>query len=203
MKKVILVLIGLCIFTGFFATYSDAQTRTVRRYGQFWTISPMGGFMLPLGTFADNYKASGRVGLDIAYTVNKETAIYANFGYNFLSNKDPNGPSSSYISYTVGPRYHFRNPKLSSSFFLEAGVGGYTFNSDAYTITDPSGAPPSQIAASSDTKLGVNAGLGADVNLGKSIDLLVKGKYHTIFREGGTSSFMSVDAGLAFKVFGN
>lgn len=202
MKKVLLVILGLFIFTGFFASDSNAQTRTVVRYGQFWTISPMGGFMLPLGEFADQYKASGRIGLDIGYTVNKETALYANFGYNFLSTKDPNGPSTSYISYTVGPRYHFRNPKLSSSFFLEAGVGGYTFNSDAYTITDPSGTSTSNIDASSDTKLGVNAGIGADVNLGKTIDLLVKGKYHTIFREGGTSSFFSVDAGLAFKVFG-
>lgn len=203
MKKIYLLIFTL-LLTVAVSDPANAQykNRTSATGFGYWSISPFGGFNLPIGTFADNYKASGVAGLDIDYRVNRETAIFVSFAYNFLRTKDPAGPKSSYISYVIGPRYHFTHPQLKSSFFLEGAVGGYTFNSDAYTINDPI-APGGtrQIDKVSDTRVGVNVGIGADLNLSPKFDIFVRSKYHSIFRTGGTSSFIGTDAGFRFKIY--
>jgi opacity protein-like surface antigen len=201
MKKYLTISLIL-VFTFLLIDTSQSQVRTTTRVKtplSYWSISPFGGFNLPIGTFADNYKASGVAGLDIDYRVNHETSIFLSFAYNFLRTKDPDGPKSSYISYTVGPRYHFTHPRLNSSIFLEGGVGGYTFNSDAYTINDPT-VGPIPVEKVSDTRVGVNAGIGAELNLSPRLDIFVRSKYHSIFRTGGTSSFIGTDGGFKIRL---
>jgi hypothetical protein len=192
MKKLILIIVGI------FFTVSLLEAQTMNRYRTgFWDVSPSGGFITPVGIFADIYKPSGRAGIDLAYRVNKEVGLYGNFTYNALRTKDPNGPKSSYLEATVGPRYYFMHPKLKSSLFLEGGVGAYIFNQETHSINSPDGV--TEIPGTSDTRPGVNAGIGGTLNVSDNIDIFVRSKYATIFRTGGTSSFIATDGGLTIR----
>lgn len=133
--------------------------------------------------------------MDIGYRINKEVGVYAKFGYYFFSSKTDGVPSGKYLEVTAGPRYFFTDPKLSSMIFGEAGGGIYNFRQDSFT---PVGG--TIIDEISDTKPGVNAGLGANLALSKTVDILLKTKYHVIFTSGGSSSFISVVTGIDFKL---
>jgi hypothetical protein len=200
MKKLLSITAAL-IITLLLSYSADAQTRTTTTVKKtsypYLDISPNAGFIMPLGVFADQYKASPRAGLDLTYRVNKEVGIYSTFSYNSLQNKQENLPSSSYIEATVGPRYYFNHPRLSSKFFIEGGLGAYIFNSPAYSVT--TNEVTQNVAASTDTRMGVNTGIGGIVNLSQTVDIFVRSKYNMLFREGGTSSFIATDGGVTVR----
>lgn len=172
---------------------AQSQTKIKSPYPVF-SVSPVGGVSFPVGKFSDNFKTGPSFGLDLSYRVNKEVGFYAKFGYNIFSNKLTERPDGNYMEYTVGPRYFFTSKNLKSSMFVEAGVGGYTFTQDAYTINII------EIPKASDTKFGINAGAGATLNLGRTVDLIVKLKYHNILTEGGSTSFISPLLGIDIRL---
>lgn len=193
-------ILAIIIMSFTFTSVVDAQpkkttTRPKKLAAPYWTLSPVGGVMFPVGSLGDNFKAGGNVGLDIGYRVNREVGFFAKFGYYFFSSKTDGVPSGKYIEVTAGPRYFFTDPKLSSTLFGEVGGGIYNFRQDEFT---PNVGPI--IPEISDTKAGVNAGLGANLALSQTIDIIIKPKYHVIFTEGGSTSFITVVAGLEFKL---
>lgn len=163
-------------------------------------LTPSGGLIFPVGSFSENFEISANTGADITYRINREVGIYGNITYNMLSSKTTEGPSASYLSYTVGPRYYFTNPKLKSTLFLEGGIGGYTFTQDAYSETIEG--ILTQFPEKGDTRLGVNAGIGGDVFLNDNLSIMLKAKYHTILGSGDdntTRSYIGTDAGLNIR----
>ena len=185
--------------TSSFSKETNESVSKTKSYG-YWELTPSAGVIFPVGKFSENFDISGRTGLDLGYRINKEVAIYGNVTYNLLSSKAQSGPNASYLSYTVGPRYYFTNPKLKSTLFVEAGVGGYTFTQDAYqqTIEGVTTNFPEQ----GDTRVGFNAGVGGDVYLSDHLSLMMKAKYNTILGSGDdntTRSFLGVDGGLNIR----
>ena len=179
--------------------FSKEEVSKKSSYG-YWEITPSGGLIFPVGDFSNNFEISANTGADITYRVNREVGIYGNITYNMLSSKTTDGPSASYLSYTVGPRYYFTNPKLKSTLFMEAGVGGYTFTQNAYqqTIEGITTNFPEQ----GDTRVGFNAGVGGDVFLNDNLSIMLKAKYHTILGSGDdntTRSYIGTDAGLNIR----
>ena len=169
-----------------------------KSYG-YWEIAPMGGVIFPVGKFSENFDISGRAGLDIGYKINKEVGIYGNVTYNFLSSKIQEGPTASYLSYTIGPRYYFTNPKLKSAIFLEAGLGGFTFTQDAYSTTVQG--ITTSFPEEGETRFGVNAGIGGDIYVSDVVSLILKAKYNIILSGGDQArSFISADAGVGFRL---
>lgn len=160
----------------------------------YWGITPLGGAIFPIGIFGDNFKAGGTVGLDIGYRLNKEVGFYVKGGYYFLNSKITTAPIGHYIEYIVGPRYYFTKASIKSSLFAEVGVGGYTFTQNSYV--NP--LDTTQFAQISDTRPGVNAGLGASVALGKNVNLMFKTKYHVLFTPNGSTSFVTALGGIEF-----
>jgi hypothetical protein len=201
MKKLFSLTAALLLIT--LLSYSaDAQTRTTTTTRSkvtypYLEIAPNAGFLMPVGVFADQYKASPKAGLDFTYRVNKEVGIFGSASYNSLQNKNESLPSSSHLELSVGPRYYFTHPRLSSKLFIEGGVGAYIFNSPAYSITVND--VTQDVAASTDTRMGANTGLGGSIFLSQNVDLFLRGKYNMIFREGGTSSYISSDAGVTVR----
>ncbi|MBK7446583.1 MAG: outer membrane beta-barrel protein [Ignavibacteria bacterium] len=176
---------------------AQSQTKMKSPYPVF-SISPVGGVAFPIGTFGDNFKTGPSFGLDLSYRVNKEVGFYAKFGYNIFSNKVTDLPKANYMEYTAGPRYFFTAKNLKSSIFVEAGVGGYTLTQDAYTLT--SSGVSTTIPEVSSTDFGINAGIGATLNLGKTVDLIIKLKYHNVLTEGGSTSFISPLVGIDIRL---
>ncbi|HLT24892.1 MAG TPA: hypothetical protein VK004_07190 [Ignavibacteria bacterium] len=210
MKKSLTVFLALSLMFIFSNSYSQSietsshnsdnsstlSLNAKKSYG-YWEITPMGGVLFPVTSMSENFEISARAGLDITYRVNREVGIYGNFAYNMLTSKASTTPNASYLSYTVGPRYYFTNPKLKSTLFLEAGVGGYTFTQDAYTTTDPQGVN-TNFPAAGDTRFGFNAGIGGDVYLSDNVSLMLKTKYNVILGDN-TNSFIGVDGGVNIR----
>ena len=159
-----------------------------------YSISVFGGFLQPTGDFNNFYKSSGMVGLSVYYDVNQEVSLGTEVSFNFLANRQDGGSSSSFIQITSGPRYYFKTRKLKSSFFLEAGIGGYMFNSGTYMINASGDAinPPSEV----NVNLGVSGGLGGEVSLAKTVKMIFRGKYHNIFGNEGSTNFVTLDGGI-------
>ncbi len=180
-----------------FSKENTSEVSKMKTHG-YWELSPMGGVIFPVGIFSENFDISGRAGLDLGYRINKEVAIYGNVSYNFLSSKIQEGPSASYLSYTVGPRYYFTNPKLKSTLFLEAGVGGYTFTQDEYSTTVQGVA--TNFPEEGETRFGINAGVGGDIVMSDNVSLILKAKYHLIMSGGDNArSFIGTDAGVNIR----
>lgn len=198
MKSVKLLTVIIVLICMFSTTVQSQTTTTKKSVYPVWSLSPVGGIGFPIGTFGDNYESGGTFGLDVSYRVNREVGFYTKFGYYFFPNKTTGIPDGKYIEYTAGPRYFFTSSNLKSAFFLEAGLGGYTFMQDAYTAS-VNGAEVAVPKVSS-TDFGVNAGLGAVLNLGKSVDLIFKVKYHNILTTDGSSSFVAPLLGIDIKL---
>ena len=178
-------------------TKSGYESQTAK-FKPYVSITPIGGAIIPLAKLKDSFNPGGEFGLDVAYRINREVAFYGKFGYYFLSSSITGAPVGNYIEATVGPRYYFTKPNIKSAFFLEGGAGAYIFSQDSYN--NPQDTTGTIISEISDTKAGVNAGAGAILQISDNIDFLVKSKYHLIFTEGGSTSFIGINAGIEFKI---
>jgi hypothetical protein len=162
------------------------------------SISPFGGAIFPLPKqLNENFKPGGNVGIDIGYRINKEVGLVGEFSYYFMSSKITGAPIGSYLEFTAGPRYYFVHPKLNSSLFFEGGVGAYNFRQNSYV--NPNDTTGSSVAQINNTKVGINGGIGATLPLSDAMDIMVRSKYHVIFTQNGSASFMTVGAGFTFR----
>ena len=162
------------------------------------TIAPFGGIIMPLGVLADNFKPGGSVGLDVGYRVNKEMGFFGKFGYHFMNSKLTGAPVGNYIEFSAGPRYYFTKPELKSTLFVEGGFGGYSYNQDSFV--NPDDTLGSVVNEINDLRTGLNAGLGANLAVSELIDIMVRGKYNVVFTPSGSNSFITIGAGLGFKI---
>jgi len=82
---------------------------------------------------------------------------------------------------------YFTAPDASAGFYGTIGVGYYmlTTEDSKMTITVP-GLPPEEEkmeGGDPENKLGLNGGLGLEIALGETINLVIEGKYHYILSE--------------------
>ncbi|MDZ4713690.1 MAG: outer membrane beta-barrel protein [bacterium] len=193
--KTIKTIVTVLIFTVICSGLINAQTKPVKRLAApYFTIAPTGGILFPVGQLGDNLRPGPSLGLDLGYRINKEVGVYGKVGFSFMNSKTDGIPSGRYVEFSAGPRYYMTKPNLSSTLFLEAGVGAYQFNREGYNF----GVIP--VPEVNDTKIGVNGGIGANLALTKTIDIMIKAKYHSVFTEGGSSSFITALGGIEFKL---
>lgn len=160
----------------------------------FVQLTLQGGFMVPVGTYmSDHYFNSGIAGIDLAYKVNTEVAIFGEVRYIILSLKDSLGPSSGYLEASFGPRFYFRPKCFRSSFFIEAGVGPFLFFQGS-GIT-----PTREYKSESELRMGANAGIGGELVLTNSLFFTLKSKVHTIFYPFGSTTFLSGIGGFTIR----
>ena len=179
------------------ASNTTTKTKTVKKQFPHVSIAPFGGAIFPLTRdMREEFKPGGEVGLDLGYRVNKEVALYGKFSYMFMSSKTSGAPVGSYLEFSAGPRYYFTHPKLKSAVFFEAGVGAYNFRQNSFSVGENGETIIPQI---SNTKAGINGGIGASIQLSEAIDIMAKAKYHNVFTPNGSQGFMTVGGGLEFR----
>lgn len=161
-----------------------------------WSITPTGGVIFPVLNLSESFKPNGQFGLDVGAKVNKEVGFYLKTSYMFMNSSASGAPVGKYIEITAGPRYYFSSINVKSQLFAEAGVGPYIFSQASYQPEDPTIAVVPEI---NETKLGINAGLGASVFLSPNMNLMIRTKYNTVFTSTTTKSFITASTGLEFK----
>lgn len=158
-----------------------------------FTLSPVAGAIFPMSELGNNYQAGFNGGIDAGLRINKELSLYSKVGYYSLTSTTQGAPNSSYFELSAGPRYYFNSKNLKSNFFIETGVGAYIYSRDAF---ESGGTNYDRI---SNTNVGLNVGPGVTLQLSKSVDVILKSKYHMIFNDQGTRSFVAALGGLEFK----
>ncbi|MEO8512472.1 MAG: outer membrane beta-barrel protein [Ignavibacteria bacterium] len=166
-------------------------------YPEF-TIAPSGGAIFPLSrAFRNDFKPGGMAGLDMGLKLNKEVAIYGKFSYMFMASKKTGAPIGQYMEFSAGPRYYFTHPKLKSQVYFEGGAGAYYFKQNSYVNPEDQTSTIDQV---SKTNAGINGGIGASLYLTDALSILAKTKYHNVFTQTGSVGFMTINAGLEFKI---
>src|SRR5688572_24251894 len=179
------------------ASNTTTKTKTIKKQFPHVSIAPFGGAIFTVTRdMREEFKPGGEVGLDLGYRVNKEVALYGKFSYMFMSSKTSGAPVGSYLEFSAGPRYYFTHPKLKSAVFFEAGVGAYNFRQNSFSVGENGETIIPQI---SNTKAGINGGIGASIQLSEAIDIMAKAKYHNVFTPNGSQGFMTVGGGLEFR----
>ncbi len=200
MKKQIVFLLLLVTISFSFLHSQEIPTTIIKdedmrgyKKKKFFQLSVLGGFVNPLFLLNDSYYASPNVGLDFAYRVNKETAIFFESNYVMLENKDTIAPSRSYLEFAFGSRFYFRAKGVRSSFFVEAATGPYVFIQGSL-IKD-------SISFQSKTigKLGLNFGMGGEMVLTNQLFIMIKAKYNYIIERNVTKSYVSGLMGLTLR----
>jgi hypothetical protein len=200
MKKLVVFLLLQIIFSFSFSVAQENPTTIVRdedmkgyKKKKFFQISVLGGFVNPLFLLNDEYYASPSVGLDFAYRLNKETALFFESNWVMLENKDSLAPSSAYIELALGSRFYFRAKGVRSSFFIEAATGPYIHTQSSITVDT--------ITYQSKTisKLGFNFGMGGEMVLSNHLFIMIKAKYNYIIERNVTRSYASGNMGLTVR----
>lgn len=176
-------------------TPSKTYVVTKESYPQ-WSITPSGGIVFPIMELSNSFKANGIFGLETGAKVNKEVGFYLRGNYMFMNSSASGGAVGKYIEITVGPRYYFSSINVKSQLFADAGIGPYIFSQASYQPEDPTAAVIPEI---NETKLGVNAGIGASLYLSPNMNLMLRTKYNTVFTSTATKSFITASTGLEFK----
>ncbi len=205
MKTFKISVLALALLIGItFSTYSQVSNKPVTKstvkkqsFPEF-TIAPSGGAIFPLTRdFRSDFKPGGLAGLDMGVKLNKEVAIYTKFSYMFMSSKKSGAPIGQYMEISAGPRYYFTHPKLKSQVYFEGGAGAYYFKQNAYINPEDNTRTIDQVSR---TNAGINGGIGASLFLSDAVNILAKAKYHNVFTQTGSIGFMTVNAGLEFKI---
>ena len=160
----------------------------------FFQITPIGGFIVPMFVLADNYYTSGNAGIDFSYRVNRETALFFESHYNFLSPIDSVGPNSSYLIMCLGSRFYWRARGVRSSFYFEAATGPYIHFFSSYSNS------VGNFPSVTEFNWGGNAGFGGEIVLTNSLFFTLKGKYNDIFSSKGTMSFICGQSGISISL---
>jgi hypothetical protein len=143
----------------------DAQM--VRYSPIFWSFEAGGGMTIPMGDLADNSKSGGSMALGAGYFLNPRLALTGQGGLSFMGDTDAAAtaaPELKIWTFMGGIEYHFADPTGNLLFAMDLGLGGGTFDTKVFTVSDfPSaGASTSgnfqktRMAASGGLKLGYN-----------------------------------------------
>jgi hypothetical protein len=185
MKGMLKGVAALALSTALFASAAQAQTPVSFGLG--------GGVSLPLGDFGDAAKtgfhgtglvefqpASLPVGIRLDGT-------YHRIGFSDLQ-EDFAGPGNfQMITGTLNGVYTFQTAAESKFHpYIIAGAGVYNFKANFDDFDDDS-----------ETKFGINGGAGFNMGMG-SASIFVEGRFHNVFTEGSSTTFVPITLGVRF-----
>ena len=187
MKKIYIFIILLIFICNSLFAQNTMRSDTLRKL-PFWSISMLGGLVLPFGDFSNNYNTSIDAGMDISYHPIRHWAFFFNSHYTFLLAKDVNYTGNAgYLELGVGARVYLG--KAHEIFFVEAGVGDYI-----YHFTSPISNTP----ATTKGNIGVKAGIGGNMPVSDKILLLIKTDMHLVFTTGSKTYYTGLYGGVRF-----
>ncbi len=137
------------------------------------------GAALPLGTFANNYKAGFNLVADFEHPLTANFSLRALLGYNQFRAKITGAADTSIFNLNANLRYCGAGGTIS--FFAEAGPGFY-------------------ILEHSPDKFGLNLGWGVWYGLTPKIGLEFAAHYHSIFTNPDRTQFLHLAGGVTIRL---
>jgi opacity protein-like surface antigen len=183
MKKLLFIIVLGLLFSSFI----NAQGKM--------GVGVQAGIALPMGDFGDGYDMGFGGNATFAYHLNPMVDITGSIGYLTWSGKDGDYTFSS-IPVLVGIRYYFGQGKFHPYVTGELGMHFTTVDVPSvviYGITVGGG-------SASDSFFGFGAGAGFLYQLSPTLDLDVNAKFSNISSSGGSSSYITILAGVLVAI---
>lgn len=185
MKGMLKGVAALALSTALFASAAQAQTPVSFGLG--------GGVTLPLGDFGDAAKtgfhgtglvefqpASLPVGIRLDGTFHR-------IGFSDLQEDFAGEGNFQMITGTLNGVYTFQTAAESKFHpYIIAGAGVYNFKANFDDFDDDS-----------ETKFGINGGAGFNMGMGGA-SIFVEGRFHNVFTEGSSTTFVPITLGVRF-----
>jgi hypothetical protein len=137
------------------------------------------GTAVPMGDFADLYKAGFNILVDFEYPLKKRFSLRTLLGYNQFKSKLVGLDDTSIFNINLNVKYS--TPGKPLTFFAEAGPGYY-------------------IIKDADNKMGVNVGCGFNFRLSQRIRLEFAAHHNTIFTSDKHTYFLHLGGGLIIRL---
>ncbi|UCH93714.1 MAG: hypothetical protein JSV88_26075 [Candidatus Aminicenantes bacterium] len=137
------------------------------------------GTAIPMGDFADLYKAGINILVDFEYPLKKHFSLRALLGYNQFKSKLVELDDTSIVNINLNLKYS--TPGKPLTFFAEAGPGYYI------------------IKDADNKKMGVNVGCGFNFRLSQRIRLEFATHHNTIFTSEKNTYFFHLAGGLIIR----
>jgi outer membrane protein W len=186
----------------------------------------IGGFagigMLQKPTFIkDSWKNSIGFGGELKYNVSEMTSLAASFTYipfklNTDKIKQEFGAEAANVSISGGELKtsvisvnllkYFTAPEASAGVYFTVGGGYYMFKFGDLTVE---GQKIPMTGMGTESKFGINGGLGLEIKAGEKLALFAEGKYHYVFTkeeanatadEKGKLQFITIMGGLRLSI---
>ena len=168
-----------------------------------WLVGPAAGLIAPVGDYKDASKIGFAGGLDADYVLSPSGSIGVNFDYNRNSLSDDLKASLAdttgvavdghftVIHYGAHGRYFF-SPGSKTRPYLTVGGGLYNFKFTAEAL--------GLSASDSETKAGINGGVGLLFDAGTSAHIGVQGTYHDIFTSESSTQYINATIVVLFDL---
>ena len=156
------------------------------------SLGAQAGIAIPMGDFGDGYKMGFGGQGNFAYKINPMLNVTGSIGYLTWSGKEADFTFSS-VPVMVGARYSFGKGKFNP---YAAGELGLHFSSFSVPEVVIPGFGTIGGGSASSTDFGIAVGLGFLYQLGPKLDLDVNAKFNNIFREGSSTNFINIMAGV-------
>ena len=137
------------------------------------------GSAVPIGNFADIYKAGFNIVGDIEIPLKKQFSLRGLLGFNQFKSKIDELDDTSIVNINLNLRYTTSGHPLT--FFTEAGPGYYIFKDV-------------------DNKMGVDVGCGFQYKLSHRVWLEFAAHYNIIFTKENNTRFFHLAGGLIFRL---
>ncbi|MGA2668011.1 MAG: hypothetical protein ABSF32_03735 [Ignavibacteria bacterium] len=187
MKKLYIVTVFLIFICNSLYAQNTVRIDTLRKI-PFWSLSVIGGLIIPMGDFGNNFNTSIAAGFEISYHPIHHYAFFFNSQFDFLKYQDVNySGHAGYIEVGAGARSYLGNaPEI---FFVEAGIGDYIYYYTSAVTNNYTHFKGS---------FGIKAGIGGNMQFTDKILFLIKTDLHFIFTSGSKTYFPGIYGGLRF-----
>lgn len=150
------------------------------------SIGISGGATIPVGDFGDAFTTGYNGTASLMFkSFGSPIGLRVDGMYNNLSFKDDNSIDAVILGANANLVYSL--PGVGISPYLIGGAGVYNMKLDFNDGAD----------SESETKLGVNGGVGASIPL-SGFNAFIEARYHHVFTDGAATQFVPVTVGISF-----
>lgn len=168
-----------------------------------WLVGPAAGLLVPVGDYKDAAKVGFGGGVDVDYVLSPGGSLGFNLAYNRNSFSDDLKAALSFVAGTPVDGHFtvihygahgklFLSPESTTRPYFTVGGGLYSFKGTVEAL--------GVSGSDSETKAGINGGVGVLFDAGTSAHVGVQGTYHDIFTSDSSTQYMNAAIVVLFDL---
>lgn len=191
-KKLGLVL-GAVVAVALLPARADAQL--VSYSPVFWSFEGGAGIALPMGDLGDSAESGAAFSVAASYFLNPRLALRAEGGLNLMGTSGPIDPDLQIWTFSGGIEYHLVDPTGNTTVAFDLGLGGATFDTGIFQVSDFPNTGDTATGAFQNTYLAANGGIKLGYNFARNAStgtpmatIYIQGDFQMMFADAADSA---------------